>query len=74
MCPFGGGWRKVRVFHPDVSESHRYGESIALESGDRIHVAATNAARFEVRLGQFLPSVSGALGFTVLLLSVAAWA
>jgi polysaccharide export outer membrane protein len=60
ICVFRGGWRDLHVFHLGVNELNDYGESIALEPGDRVFVAASKAAQFNMGLNQFLPFLSGA--------------
>ncbi len=59
ICIFRGGWRDVTVFHLGVPELFQYGDSIALQPGDRVYVASSKMAKFNMGLNQFLPFLSG---------------
>jgi polysaccharide export outer membrane protein len=72
ICVFRGGYGDVRVFRLGVVELFRYGESVAMEPGDRVYVAPSDLARFNFGLQQFMPSLSGMGNITSLLLSAAA--
>jgi polysaccharide export outer membrane protein len=72
ICIFRGGYRDVRVFRIGVHELYQFGESIALEPGDRVYVAASDFARFSMGLQQFLPILTSVGTTTALVLSVEA--
>lgn len=59
ICVFRGSYRDVKVYSLGVSELFRDGEAIALQPGDRIYVASTDFAKFNMGLNQFLPFLSG---------------
>ncbi len=69
ICLFRGGWQDVKVFHLGVGELMQYGESIALQPGDRVYVAASDFAKFNMGLNLFLPFLSGASSAASLVIS-----
>lgn len=72
ICIFRGGWQDVQVFQLGVGDLFQHGESIALQPGDRVFVATSDVAKFNMGLNQFLPFISGASSAANLILTGAA--
>lgn len=59
VCIFRGSWNTLKVYTLAVPDLYRDGEAIYLEPGDRIYVASSDFAKFNMGLNQFLPFLSG---------------